>query len=442
MARPVVTAESASPFKLAPLPKQFCNLDRLLRMMNTLRVDGLVSSYSPNVFYLTGFYGSQSMHEAQGAGVVVIPKEAPDRAILIVGDVLLSQFATRPTWIEDVRAFAGTQDLGVPIDNEAVERYIPEPLRKTPMGSHILHGGYSETLDAAILKALGDLNLEKSRVAFDNLLTVEGLAGSEVQSVSAYRAMAWVRQVKTDAEIGFLRTATKLNQTAIEATVASWHQGMTWRELNRTYSQIAGDLGGVVESPEANALFNADADDPLAEKPVPYPWHTGLEGDYVLRSGANIMFDCHGWWNKYCWDGGKTWIVDDELKADGKRIAKACGEATRELVAAMVPGTRISQLQQLGRSVFRKHGLRAEAPLIYFHGLGLEHPDIGVLPEPERETQGRFDWVLEKGMMSACHIAYPGDLRERYFIEDIAVVTDQGGSSFFNWGVDPLVNAH
>jgi Xaa-Pro aminopeptidase len=411
-------------------------------MMNALNVDGLVSSYSPNVFYLTGYYGSQMVHEAQGTGVVVIPKEEPERAILIVVDVHLSAFATRPTWIEDVRAFAGTDDVSAPIQSDGVERYIPEPLRTTQMGAHILRAGYAETMDAALLQALKDLKLDKSRIAFDNLLTVEGLAGSDVEPVSAYRAMAWVRQVKTPEEIRFLGSASRLNQTAIEETVARWRPGMTWRELNRTYAQVAGDFGGVVETPQANVLFNSDAGDPLAEKPLAHPWHTGLEGDYVIRSGSNIMFDCHGWLNKYCWDGGKTWIVDDELKGDGRRIADACGEVTQELVAAMKPGIWISQLQTLGRAVLRKHGLPSDSSLIYFHGLGLDHADLGSLPEPERENQGRFDWVLEKGMISACHIAYPGELRERYFIEDIAVVTDDGGSSFFDWGVKPLVNLH
>jgi Xaa-Pro aminopeptidase len=424
-------------FADAPSPDRFCNFDRLLSMMERLDVDGLVSSYSLNVFYLSGFYGTQAAHEANSSGVVVIPREHPERAILLVADLMLATFATRPTWIEDIRPYPGA--LGLPFDPKRVEHMVPEPLKATPSGAHML-ANYSETKDGALATALKDLGLGQGRIGFDNLQTPSSLADLEVEVLNIYRPMIWVRMVKTPAELDHLARAAKINQQAIEGAVGSWSDGMTLHDLNRTYDRLARELGGVVETPVSNAIFNADADDPLAAKPLPFPWQTGVEKDYVLRSGANIMFDCHGFWNRYCWDGGKTWIIGDQVKGETKRIADASGDATEEMVSMMKPGVRISELQKLGRGVFQKHGLRADDVLVFFHGLGLEHNDLETEPGSERDKQDDFDWTLQEGMIAACHIAYPGDLRERYFIEEIAIVTDHGGSPLFDWGVKPLVN--
>ena len=46
---------SADAFARTPLPKRFCNLDRLLHAMKTRALDALVATTPWNVFYLTGF---------------------------------------------------------------------------------------------------------------------------------------------------------------------------------------------------------------------------------------------------------------------------------------------------------------------------------------------------------------------------------------------------
>src|SRR5262249_5992685 len=47
----------AGPFTRAPLPRRFCNLDRLLHAMKARSLDGVVATAPWNVFYLTGFNG-------------------------------------------------------------------------------------------------------------------------------------------------------------------------------------------------------------------------------------------------------------------------------------------------------------------------------------------------------------------------------------------------
>ena len=99
------------------------------------------------------------------------------------------------------------------------------------------------------------------------------------------------------------------------------------------------------------------------------------------------------------------------------------------------PGARISALQAAGRAVYRKHGFAlAEDALIFFHGLGLSHLD----QEVDAEGAVTGDFAVEAGMAIATHIYYPGDRRERMWLEDIALIGDSGpAGSIFGWDFLP-----
>ena len=56
---------------------------------------------------------------------------------------------------------------------------------------------------------------------------------------------------------------------------------------------------------------------------------TGFE-DSEVEPGTHVMFDCHGTIDLYCWDGGKTWVVDGEPEGDAKRWAKATTAVARD----------------------------------------------------------------------------------------------------------------
>ena len=106
-----------------------------------------------------------------------------------------------------------------------------------------------------------------------------------------------------------------------------------------------------------------------------------------------------------------------------------------EIEALMAPGARISALQAAGRAVYRRHGLSlAEDALIFFHGLGLSHLD----QEVDAEGAVTGDFAVQAGMAIATHIYYPGDRRERMWLEDIAVVGNAGpAESIFGWDFLP-----
>src|SRR5690606_21930996 len=144
----------------------------------------------------------------------------------------------------------------------------------------------------------------------------------------------------------------------------------------------------------------------------------------------------HGTLDLYCWDGGKTWVVGGEPTGAAKRYAAATAEVAQALLSAMRPGVRISELQAAGRAVYRKAGVPdADAAVIFFHGLGLSHMDLELAAA---DGTPNVDWALEEGMVVPLHLLYPGAANERSWLEEVAVVTPDGGRPLFTWGFAPL----
>jgi Xaa-Pro aminopeptidase len=343
----------------------------------------------------------------------------------VVAEFDLAHFLSQPSWIEDARPYA---TLLTPLDVSwgpaPLDRFVPAPVLKSRRGQ-AARARYAGSLVEGTARALQDLGLTRGAVGFDDLRFARAVAPAGVQVEDAYGALKYVRQVKTPDEVRLLREATKLNQEAIARTIRSWARGMTWQELTRTYHTTAVSLGGFVRDPGAIVMAN-----PPGPEPALYT-QSGWE-DFVVEPGMHIMWDCHGTWQHYCWDGGKTWVVDDEPRGRARQIAEATGVAMTEIHKAMRPGATLSELQATGRQAMRKAGLAdAEQAFIFFHGLGLEHIDMEV-------PASRHDWGLEAGMVVAVHLQIPGDDRTRNWLEDIALVTRNGGEAFFSWGHEPI----
>ena len=277
----------------------------------------------------------------------------------------------------------------------------------------------------ALERAVADLGLAGKRIAADEPRLAVRLANVEVED--GYGLLMSARSIKTPAEVELMRAATAVNRAAIEESIAAWTPGMTWHDLRAAYHGAALARGGFVHDPGAMVLANG------SDSPVPVI--ASEVDDYELEAGMRVMFDCHGTKDRYCWDGGKTWIVGSEGADAARPLAQATADAMAEIEALMVPGARISALQAAGRAVYRKHGFAlAEDALIFFHGLGLSHLD----QEVDAEGAVTGDFAVEAGMAIATHIYYPGDRRERMWLEDIALIGDSGpAGSIFGWDFLP-----
>lgn len=412
-----------------PLPKRFCNLDRLLHAMTARGLDGIVATSAQNVFYLTGFNAIAHKSDEPRPYAVMLSRHAPEHPILVVADYYLATFLTQPTWVEDLRPFrAVMMPLDLPPKRADIDRFIPRSAAGVAWVERARQS-YAYDMNAAVRGALEDLKLTRGRVAFDDRGFGMRLGLDAVDIADGYDAFMFARAVKTGAELRLLERATQLNQAAIERTIASWEWGATWRDLCHAYARAAVDLGGFVRDPGPMVWSHPRGTDPALTL------QTGLENDEVER-GTHVMFDCHGTLDLYCWDGGKTWVVEGAPEGAAKRNAKATTEVAEMLLETMRPGIRVSELQARGREVYRKAGVPdPAAAVIFFHGLGLSHMD---LEQTTADGKPNGDWVLEDGMVVPLHLLYPGGERERYWLEEVVVVTKAGGRPLFSWGFQPL----
>ncbi len=424
------SAAPSDAFSRKPLPKRFCNLDRVFHALKARGLDGIVATLPANVFYLSGFNGIAHKSDEPRVCAVILSRHAPEHPVMVVADYYLAAFLVQPTWIEDIRPFrAVMMPLDLPAQTSDIDRFIPsagagvawiENARKR----------YAFDMATSLKDALGELKLDRARVAFDDQgfglrLGIEGLTIAD-----GYDPMMFARAIKTPAELDLIRRATRLNETAIRTTVASWQPGATWRDLNIAYARSVAELGGFVRDPGGMVWGHprgTDATIMLA---------TGFE-DSEVEAGTHVMFDCHGTIDLYCWDGGKTWVVDGEPEGQAKRWAKATSAVAETLLGAMRPGARIKELQTLARATYRKAGVPdPDRAIVFFHGLGLSHMELELMTSNGTVQGG--DWVLEEGMVAPIHLLYPGGQFDRSWCEEVVEISADGGKPLFSWGADPI----
>jgi Xaa-Pro dipeptidase len=423
-------AAGSEAFARKPLPKRFCNLDRVVHALTARGLDGIVATLPANVFYLSGFNGIAHKSDEPRVCAVILSRHAPEHPVMVVADYYLATFLTQPTWIEDIRPFrAVMMPLDLPAQRSDIDRFIPPAASGTAWVENARRR-YEFDMGSALKSALRELKLDRARIAFDDQGFGFRLAMDGLTVADGYDAMMFARSIKTPVELDLIRRATRLNEAAIRKTVAAWDKGATWRDLNIAYARSVAELGGFVRDPGGMVWGHPRGTD------ATIMLSTGFE-DSEVEAGTHVMFDCHGTIDLYCWDGGKTWVVDGAPQGDAKRWAAATSAVLETLLAAMKPGARIKELQALARSTYRKAGVAdPDRAVVFFHGLGLSHMELELMTSDGTVPGG--DWMLEEGMVAPIHLLYPGGQFDRSWCEEVVEIRADGGTPLFSWGSDPI----
>jgi Xaa-Pro aminopeptidase len=426
------TATSVSEsFAREPLPR-LCHLDRLLHAMAARGLDGIVATLPQNVFYLTSFNGVAHKADEPRPYAVIFSRAMPEHPVMVVADYYLATFLAQPSWVDDIRPFrAVMMPMDLPPRREDIDRFIPASGADVGWLEHARQS-YSFDMGSAVRGALSDLRLGRGRVAFDDMGFGFRLGLERLEVADGYDPLMFARAVKTEPEMRLLERATRLNEAAIGRTIDAWQKGTTWRDLNRAYARAVADLGGFVRDPGGMVWGHPRGADPAI------CLSTGLE-DGEVAPGTHVMFDCHGTLDLYCWDGGKTWVVEGEPEGGAKTFAKATAAVCDDLLDAMRPGVRVSELHARARKIYRREGVPDPASaIVFFHGLGLSHMDI---EQTTADGRPNVDWALEEGMVAPFHLLYPGGEHERMYLEDVIAITPDGGRPLFSWDFSPLTGA-
>ena len=414
----------------ATTPGPVCDLDRLAHGMEARGLDGVVITTPKHATYLSGYNPTAPKADEPPGVAVVISRHDLQHPIYIGPDAFITPFLDEPIWIEDLRPHRSVLlNVNAPTERSEFYRFMPASRQDSgwvKRAGDTFAGSFTE----AIRNAMQDLGLANGRVGYDDLRVGAKLAGSLADVTDAYSLMMFAREKKSIQEIEWLRESTRVNQVAIERTVQSWSRGKTWKEMVDTYHAEVTALGGWVCDPGGVFFANPVDGDPAVRLRV-------LSEDFVVQPGTNIMFDCHGTKNQYCWDGGKTWMVEDEPSGMSGRIARATAATMNEIQQLMRPGVRVGEIQEMSQRTFQKMEVPQSASVLtYFHGMGLSHTDVEALAIDDADP----NWALGEGMVIAAHLLCPGDEKERCWIEEVFVVKEGGGEPLFTWGNDRLTN--
>lgn len=406
-----------------------CNLERLAQAMRARDIEGLVITQPYNVYYLSGFNATAHKSDEPRPYAVLLSRRAPDKPVLIVADYYLASFLTLPTWIADIRPFrAVMMPLDLAPKTSDIERFIPKSGGDAAWLGHA-RARYAFDMGTSVNGALADLGLQSAKLGFDDVGYGLRLGVGSDRLRDAYDCLMDARAIKTPAELRALEQASALNEKAIRKTIAGWDPAMSWADLTRVYGEAVLSLGGFVRDPGGMVWGHPPGDDPAITL------QTGAEQHKVV-AGTNVMFDCHGTLELYCWDGGKTWVAGGEPTTLAQRHARATAAVAEDLLVAMRPGARVSELQARARATYRKAGHpNADETVIFFHGLGLSHMDIPIV---QADGRPNADWALEENMVVPMHLLCPGGAAERWWLEEVVHVTPGGGRPLFSWGFDPL----
>lgn len=413
-----------------PPISQLVDVDRLVSLMAQRGIDGVVASSHQNLYYMSSLNAVAQKSDEPRPFAVVLSRHAPEAPILIMPEYYMGAMVRQNSWIEDIRPYRSMiSPLDRPASKSDLDAFIPESAGALPWVS-AARDFYAESMMDCLRKAFLDLSLNGKRIAYDDARLGLRVSGND-DIVDGFGLLMSARSVKTPLEIEMLRKSTAINQAAIEATIGQWVPGMTWHDLNHAYNVAAVQEGGFVHDPGALVLASPRGVDSSVA-------FTSELDDFEVEPGMRIMFDCHGTQDLYCWDGGKTWIVDGQPEEAATRAACGTKTAMEEIHSALKPGKSVSELQKIGRATYAKSGVSdPEACLLFFHGLGLSHLDQEIGGEVEGSATG--DWIIQDQMVIAIHLLVPGGAADRFWLEDIAIVTPDGADRVFTWDIEPHV---
>jgi len=215
------------------------------------------------------------------------------------------------------------------------------------------------------------------------------------------------RLTKDEAELELMRISSKKNVEVCSRIAAALREGVTEKEIQALYIEIARELGS--EGPSFTPLicFGANGAEP----------HHDSDGT-KLAPGDTVIMDVGLLWKRYCSDMTRT--VHFGTPSDEQRkvydIVKA---ANRAGIAAVRPGVRMKDIDRAARRVIEDAGYGAYFTHRTGHGIGLdehEFPDVSSVSEV----------VARPGMIFSVEpgVYLPGRFGVR--VEDLVAVTGDG----------------
>jgi len=401
------------------------NRERAIEIMEREQLDGLVAHLPINLYYLSGYWGMFNTPVGyDGSYFAVLPRDPSAPAALVVPALEIRRIETLRvtgggTWMENIFAYSGPGDdlpdrqsftdgtphgvdyAGWPAVSEG--EFIELEQRWLSIVQR-LGDQMSPSSSWALVRALKAAGLERGRLGVDDNRIAGWLGACDLDRCEFdYRAQLFneIRLIKTDAEIGLLREAARINEAALLVATDAMREGATWIELENVYMMSMAHQGG---------------------RGVYLMCGVGELPAGVIRRGEPVLFDALGQYQHYHGDFGRCAVLgaaSDEHRRRHRSILTGW-EVAQELLR---PGTRYSELSSAVGDAVRRTGFADfRDPVV--HSVGLEHTDdpkpFGVQP------QTKPDQVLRPNMVVNVDMPHTEIGWGSVHMEDTMLITENG----------------
>ncbi|MCJ8013469.1 Xaa-Pro peptidase family protein [Paenibacillus sp. KQZ6P-2] len=330
--------------------------------METLELDGMLIESPSNRRYITGFTGT--------AGTVLISR---NQAKLITDFRYVEQAGAQAIGFEIVR-----------VSKASMIQQIADEVSKMNMNK---------------------LGFEKEHLTFGTYQKLQNAIAAELVPVAG--VIENLRMVKSETEIGFLRTAAQIADTSFAEILEHIRPGLTEKEIANTLESTLRKHGA--DSSSFNLIVVSGHRSALPH---------GLASEKIIENGDMLTFDFGAYYKGYRSDITRTIAIgkpDKQLQD----IYQIVLEAEMKCIALLKPGALCSEIdtfthnyiESLGYGEYFGHGTG--------HGIGLD-----IHEEPFFSTTS--EKVLAPGMIvtvePGIYIPNLGGVR----IEDDVLITDTG----------------
>ena len=321
-----------------------------------------------NIRYFTGFRLNRAT-----SSILIVDR---DGELAFIVALLDHERAKRDCWIENILHF--------PEDTPDYLSILRRPLRERPRR----------------------IGIEPSAITQYQAEYLKGLCeGAELHSVE--EDLAELRAVKSLEELTALRRAAAIADRAMQEVLKKATRNKTEAEVS-SYAEYVMKLEGAEGSSFEPFLMSGEN-----------AWlPQRISSDKKLKEGELCLFDMGAIYRGYCSDLTRTFSLGG-LSKEQRRLFEVAYQAQQAAIAALRPGKKAKEIDQIAREAIEKEDLGDYFPHLTGHGLGLS---IHEQPIIDRGV----NTILKPNMVVTIEpgIYLPGVGAAR--VEDMVLITETG----------------
>ena len=215
------------------------------------------------------------------------------------------------------------------------------------------------------------------------------------------------RLIKDEEELELMRISSRLNVQDCRRVGEALREGVTEKQMQALYNEIALELGSPGPSFTPLVCFGANGAEP----------HHDSDGTR-LKPGDTVIMDVGLLWKHYCSDMTRT-VHFGPVSDEQKRVFDVVSAANRAGIAACRPGVPMKEIDLAARKVIEDAGYGPYFTHRTGHGIGLDEHEF-----PDCSSTSEI--IARPGMVFSVEpgVYLPGRFGVR--VEDLVAITEDG----------------